>query len=118
MVPRPHDYFRVQFEARVTKLGNGGRPGCGRVSEISQSGISVDLPFQHAAGDPVEVEMADSVLFGHVVYSNPESSLFRTKIEVKWVRLGGTALSHLLQRTLMETMPGNPGLEPSDTCFG
>jgi hypothetical protein len=118
MGPRLQDHFRIQFEARVTKLGNGAHSACGRVSEISQSGISVDLPLQHAPGDPVQLEMADSVLSGHVVYSNPVSSWFHTGIEVERVRLGVTALSHLLQRTLIEAMPGTPGQEPSDTCFG
>jgi hypothetical protein len=62
-------------------------------------------------GDPVRVEMADSVLSGHVVYSNPEASMFRTGIEVREVQLGTTDLSHLLHRTLNEVMPDAVGLE-------
>jgi hypothetical protein len=115
MEQRLHDHFRIQFEARVTNLSSREHSACGRVSEISESGISVDLPLQLTPGDEVQLEMADSVLSGHVVYSNPESSLFRTGIAVEQVRLGVTDLSRLLQRTLIEAMPGTPGVEPSDT---
>ncbi len=87
-----------------------------RVTDISNSGISVDLPFQTVAGDLVELEMADSTLYGqvvysNVVYSNKESSLFRTGIEASRVLLGGTELSSILQRVLMDAVPEMPGLE-------
>ena len=112
---RFRDPLRIQFEARVAKMSEPEIFAVGRVCEISESGISVTLPLQLAAGDLVQVEMADSVLLGHVLYSNQEGSLFRTRIDVEKVRLGTTGLSHLLQRILLESMPGIPGLEPTET---
>ena len=91
----------------------------GHVSDISNSGISVVLPFQMAAGDLVELEMADSTLYGNVIYSNPgDNSSFRTGIEASRVLLGSTDLSSILQRVLMEAVPKMPGLLPSDAYVG
>jgi hypothetical protein len=116
MERRADERFQVQFETRVTVLGDQRHSALARVTDISNSGISVDLPFQTVAGDLVELEMADSTLYGqvvysNVVYSNKESSLFRTGIEASRVLLGGTELSSILQRVLMDAVPEMPGLE-------
>lgn len=112
---RLHERVTVQFEAKVTKLSEVEQSTYGRVSDISNSGLSVVIPIQLAPGDLIRLEMADSVLNGHVIYSKTEGCLFRTGIEVEQVLLGDTGLSQLLQRTLRETMSGAPGLEPSET---
>ena len=90
----------------------------GRVSDISKSGISVVLPLQLAAGDLVNLEMADSRLAGRVIYSNPENTMFRVGIEVDRIDLGDSDLANLLQRTLRDSIPGMPGLETSEAHFG
>jgi hypothetical protein len=113
MERRGDERFKVQFETRVTVLGDQRHSALGRVTDISNSGISVELPFQLAEGDLVELEMADSTVYGQVVYSNHESPLFRTGIEASRVLLGGTELSSILQRVLLETLPEMPGLETS-----
>jgi len=118
MERRADERYQVQFEARVTAATDPSHSGVGRVSDISNSGISVGLPFQLAAGETVEIEIADSTLYGHVIYSQPENSLFRTGIEAIRVVLGPTGLSSLLQRVLMETMPEIPGLEPTEAQLG
>ena len=115
---RLHQRNRVHFEARVSNLTTQEQSCLGRVSDISKAGISVILPLQLAAGDLVHLEMADSILAGRVVYSNPENALFRIGIEVDRIHLGDSDLSDLLQRTLLDAMPGMPGLEPSETHFG
>lgn len=115
---RLHERVTVQFEAKITRLNHLEHSAFGNVSDISSRGISAALPMQLAPGDLVQVEMADCLLSGHVVYSNPEGSLFRTGIEVDQIRLGSTDLSHLLQRTLSQAMPGTPGLEHSETYIG
>ncbi len=111
MERRADERFKVQFETRVTVLGDQRQSALGRVTDISKSGISVDLPLQLDAGDMVELEMADSTLYGQVVYSNPEISSFHTGVEASRVLLGGTELSNILQRVLLETSPEMPGLE-------
>jgi len=110
MERRLHPRARVQFETRVTNLRTK-QSVLGRTCDISESGISVVQPLQLAAGDVVELEMADSTLSGRVAYSNPEGKDFRLGIEVQSVHLGDSNLSSLLQRTLVETMPTLPGVE-------
>jgi hypothetical protein len=113
MERRAEHRYDVQFEARVTPIGDGSHSGVGLIADISNSGISVCLPVQMPAGDMVSVQIADSVVYGHVIYSKPDGSSYRTGIEAVRVLLGGTDLSSLLGRILMETLPGIPGLEPS-----
>jgi len=109
MERRSEERYEVRFETKVTVRGQSVL-GC--VSNISESGISVDLPFQLFAGDTAELEMADSTVYGQVVYSNKQSDYFRTGIQASRVALGETSLSSLLQRVLLETLPLTPGLEP------
>lgn len=118
MERRADERFKLQFETRVTVLSDQRQSALGRVSDISNTGISVDLPFQLAPGDVVELEMADSTLYGHVIYSLPDNSIFRTGIEASRVLLGATNLSSILQRVLMEAMPQMPGLATFEAHFG
>lgn len=110
MERRLHPRARVQFETRVTNLRTR-QSVLGRTCDISESGISVVQPLQLAAGDFVELEMADSTLAGRIAYSKPEGTGFRMGIEVQRVHLGDSNLSNLLHRTLVETMPMLPGVE-------
>ena len=112
---RLHERTRVQFEAKVTHLTTQEQSAIGRVCDLSESGISIMLPFQLTANDVVRLEMADSTLAGHVVYSKPEGPEFRVGIAVERVLLGKSELSNLLQRILSEEMPTLPGIEPSET---
>jgi len=115
MERRSEERYEVRFEAKVTAMG---RSVFASVSNISQSGISVDLPFQFSVGDSAELRMADSTVYGQVVYSEPDHSTFRTGIQASKVTLGGTDLSNILQMVLMENLPLIPGLEPTDAHVG
>lgn len=110
MERRMEERFEVEFEAKVTAKRQSS---IGRVSNISESGISVDLPFQLTPGDTVQLEMADSTVFGQVIYAHPGEAFFRTGIQASRVALGSTSLASLLQRVLLENMPLVPGLEPA-----
>jgi hypothetical protein len=118
MERRADERHQVHFEARVTAAGDQRYSAVARVSDISNSGISVGLPFQLAAGEMVEIEIADSTLYGHVIYSQPDNLLFRTGIEASRVVLGATGLSTILQRVLSQALPDMPGLEPVETYLG
>ncbi len=113
MNSRIHERFPANFGARVTPLKNRKNSASGSVADISESGVCIALPLQLVPGDIVQLDMADCVLFGHIVYSNPEGPLFRTGIEVEQVLLGGTGLSQILYQMLIETMPNTPGLQRS-----
>jgi hypothetical protein len=108
----------ADFEVQVTDLGCPGRSASGHVRDISKSGICAMLPLDLSPGSAIRLNIEDSVLFGHVAYSQREGALFRTGIEVAQVLVGGTALSKLLHRALRETIPGTHGLEPSETFLG
>jgi hypothetical protein len=115
MERRLHPRVQVQFEARVSNLTTGGPSTLGRVVDLSGSGISVILPRELATGDCVQLEMADSKLTGHVIHSRPENSLFRVGIAMERAELGSSSLAELLQRTLLDSMPGVPGVESLET---
>jgi hypothetical protein len=112
MERRSEERYQVQFGAKVTVAGDRGLSAVGRVSDISNSGINVGLPFELAAGEVVEIEIADSTLYGLVIYSRRDNSVFHTGIELIQVVLGTTEESGVLQKVLIETTPEIPGLEP------
>ena len=117
MERRQHERFRVQFEVRVTKLDDERQQAVlGRVTEASNSGLSIVLPLALSPQDLVKLEMADSVLYAHVIHSsleesNPEEAEFRIGVEVERVLLGTTELASLLKKTLVEVIPETMGLE-------
>jgi hypothetical protein len=113
MERRLHPRAQVRFEAKLTATETK-QTALGRTSDISESGISVVLPFSLEEGNAVQLEMADSILTGRVAYSKPEGAEFRVGIEVQRVDLGNSSLSMLLQTTLAETMPMVPGLEHTE----
>ncbi|HEY7336514.1 MAG TPA: hypothetical protein VH639_16600 [Bryobacteraceae bacterium] len=90
-----------------------GHPGAtlGLVSDISDAGIVLGLPLDLAADETVELEMADSVVYGRVICSVPRNSSFQSVIEVWRVALGATELSRMLQRILLEALPDAKGLD-------
>jgi hypothetical protein len=116
MERRLYPRAQVLYEAKVTNLRTR-ESGLGQTCDISESGISVMQPIQVVAGDPVQLEMADSILTGRAAYSNPEGAAYRLGIEVQRVQLGHSSLSNLLQRTLVETMPTLPGVEYAESQF-
>ena len=102
----------------MTNLRTRKQASLSRVCDMSKAGISAILPLQFAPADLVQLEVADSVLLGRVVYSNPEGSQFHIGIEVHKVKLGDSDVSNLLQETLRETMPSTPGVEYSEIYLG
>jgi hypothetical protein len=56
----------------------------------------------------VQVELADSKLFGNIAYCHPEANLFRSGVEVLQVQVGGAQLSRLLETILMDSGPVVP----------
>jgi hypothetical protein len=110
--------YRTDFQVILRIVHSGQSVGPLPVSDMSESGVGMLLPVQLAPGDAVRLVIADSTLYGFIVYSKPEGSQFRTGIEVQRVLLGGTDLSRLLRQTLGETMPDLPGLKPTEIHLG
>lgn len=114
MERRQHERFRVQFEVRVTKLDIQRQAALGRVTDASNSGLSIVVPLALAPEDLVQLEMADSVLYAHVIHSTQEDAEFRVGVEVEQVLLGKTELANLLKKTLLDAIPDTKGLEYSE----
>ena len=123
----------VAFQVRVTATANPGLTVSGETLDISESGIGVCLPLQLTPGSLVQLEIADSLLYGFVANSREwapmsepsfarnkswigesESSaagapflgrFFRTGIEIVEVLIGTSGLSQLLKANFEERMP-------------
>ncbi len=115
---RLNDRSPAQFPVRVTEVQNPGSSSTAQVSDISEYGICVALPFGITPGTAVRLTMTDSVMFGFVAYSGPEGPLFRTGIEIEQVLIGGSDLSRLLRAALREALPKTRGLEESSASAG
>jgi hypothetical protein len=131
----------VAFQVRVTTMANPEISASGESLDISESGIGVCLPIQFAAGSLVQLEIADSVLYGFIAYvrewaplsepsfarnkswtggsesngatePSPQRPLFRTGIEIVEVLIGTSGLSQLLKANFEERMPN---LQMSDS---
>jgi hypothetical protein len=112
--------FLTDLDVRVTRLTHPARSGHGQLADISNSGVCVKAPFELAEGDIVQLEIADSNLFGFVVHASlersafragvPEGTTFRVGIEVQRVLIGGTDLSRVLHLALRRSLSSVPGV--------
>jgi len=126
---RIHDRVPVAFQVCVTVVANPEISASGEVQEISRAGLGAVLSIQLTPGSLVRVDIADSVLYGFIAYSEewpnlskpsfarnkvgpessadtlPEKRLFHAGIEVVEVAMGTSGLSQLLKTTLEEALP-------------
>lgn len=102
---RFHDRRPATFHAQVTELTTPEVSASGPVGDISEEGLGVDLPVQFKPGSIVRLNINDCELFGFVVHSTPEGSMFRTGFEVVEVLIGTSGLAQLLKATLRDAMP-------------
>jgi hypothetical protein len=105
-------YF-ADTEICVTTLSDPGRYGCGRMTGISKSGMSVLVPLELTAGDIVQLQIGDSTLFGFVMHSTREAESFRAGIELQRVLIGGSDVSQALGGALRQVLPELPGVAVS-----
>jgi hypothetical protein len=106
--------YHADLDVTVIDIVAQCRVASGRIVDISESGVCANLSSRIEAGAIVEVEIGDSVLFGHVAYCTGDQS-FRTGIEVVRVLIGESELALLLNAILAENMPATPGLRVAAT---
>lgn len=100
--------FPTDLQVRVTQLDNEGESTCGTLLDMSLSGICVLLPVYLSAASLVKLDFADTVLYGHIAYANPENGAFRTGISVERVLVQASDLSNILDSLLEDSAPAVP----------
>ena len=79
----------------VAALGPDRRQMKGITLNMSGRGISIFVPTAFTAGDPVRVQIDDSLLLGEVCYCHPKNEGFVIGIEIDQVLNGLAALERL-----------------------
>jgi hypothetical protein len=110
---RLQERYLSRFQVRLTDVAIPEVSAFGQGIDLSESGIGVYLPLKFTVGSAVQLKINDSSLFGVVIYSIPERSMFRTGIEVWQVLIGRSELAELLKEALRKAMPDQK-LEYSD----
>jgi hypothetical protein len=103
----------TDLDVHITRLTHPAWSGLGQIADISNSGVRIKAPFELAAGDVVQLEVADSNLYGFVVHASLEGTAFRAGIEIQRVLMGGSDLSRVLHLALRRVLPGVPGVVTS-----
>jgi PilZ domain-containing protein len=144
MERRLDERYQANLDVTVTDIAAPHRIAWGRIVDISQSGVCANLSSEFALGAVVKAQLADCVLFGHVIDcariedneidaneigayephanqpgANPAAShsdqSFRTGIEVVRVLIGESDLGRLVNAILAEKMPATPGVRAIPT---
>ena len=100
MERRYDDRFNSGLPVQVTGLDNTADPVSGILLDISVSGISTLLPVPMPTGSVVKLELAGTVLYGHIIYVTPQDLAFRTGVAVERVLVQSSDLSHILESVL------------------
>lgn len=105
---RLHNRALADLDVQVTRLKRKEPRVCGRLGDVSDSGVCVILPCELHPDEMVKLEAADSTLYGYVIHSAWTRNAYRTGIEIEHVLLGGTDLADLLRSVLQVTLPEVP----------
>lgn len=95
---------------RVTDLSKPERTADGQMTDISESGMGLTVPFELAAGDILQIEVEDTRLFGIVAHASQGTPQCQAGVELQRVLIGASNLSSVLRRTLRQVLPELPGV--------
>jgi hypothetical protein len=96
MERRFHQRFSTDLPVVVTQLDND-LALTGQLEDVSDSGICSLFEAALEPGTVVKLEVLGLTLYGHIVYSNPDSAMFRTGIFVEPALLDSSNITELLQ---------------------
>jgi hypothetical protein len=96
MERRFHQRFATDLPVVVTQLDND-LAVAGQLEDVSDSGICSLFEAALEPGAMVKLEVLGLTLYGHIVYSNPDSGAFRTGIFVEPALLDSSNITELLQ---------------------
>jgi hypothetical protein len=91
--------FPVDLPVLVTQLDDG-MESSGQLEDISDSGICSLFEVSMMPGAIVKLEILGLTLYGHIVYSKPEDSAFRTGIFVEPALLDSSNITELVRNHL------------------
>jgi hypothetical protein len=114
MERRLDERYQTNLDVTVTDIAAPDRIASGQIVDISESGVCANLSLRFAPGAIVKAQLADCVLFGHVIDSD-EGQPSRTGIEVVRVLIGESDLARLVNAILAERMPATPGIRAVST---
>src|ERR1700733_1051503 len=90
----------TDLPVRLTQLDDGVElPG--QLQDISDSGICSIFKDPQTPGALVKLEILGLILYGHIVYSNPEDDAFRTGIFVEPALLDSSNITELVKSYLI-----------------
>ena len=96
MERRLHERYPANLDAAVSDIAMPDRTAAGRLVDISASGVRAEVPLAFPIGAIVKLQIADSTLFGHVIYCRCEEKTNQIGIEVVRVLIGESDLARLL----------------------
>lgn len=96
------------FNVTLADLAEREPPVTAFISNVSQRGVCIVLPIALNIGQDVRMQIAQTALFGMVVYSTAEGDFFRTGISVQLPVAGTTGVSELLRTMLTPVDPVVP----------
>jgi hypothetical protein len=96
MERRFHQRFSTDLPVVVTQLDSDSGVA-GLLEDVSDSGICALFEVALEPGAIVTLEVLGLSLYGHIVYSNPDSGTFRTGIFVEPALLDSSNITELLQ---------------------
>jgi hypothetical protein len=86
----------------LTNLDDGA-VSAGQLQDISDSGICSFFNVPLTPGAIVKLEILGLMLYGHIVYSDPEDDAFRTGIFVEPALLDSSNITELVANYLIST---------------
>jgi hypothetical protein len=97
---RFNERISTDLPVRLTQLDDGVEwPG--QLQDISDSGICSIFKDPQTPGALVKLEILGLILYGHIVYSNPEDDVFRTGIFIEPALLDTSNLTKLVKNYLI-----------------
>jgi hypothetical protein len=95
--------YSSDFEVRVTTMEGGAQTVTGVLVNLSESGICAMLRSPLPDGALVQLDLADTVLYGQVTYCIGAFGQFRTGVAVERVLLQAADLSSILHALLADS---------------
>ena len=97
---RFHQRFSTDLAVLLTQLDNECQV-TGQLEDISDSGICALFPSPLEPGAMVKLEILKLTLYGHIAYSKPEDSAFRTGVFVEPALLDSSNITELVQNYII-----------------